>query len=159
MGRTGKAILNASAFIILVPNISHLVVVLQVRLLALSIFILLLLNCFLQDPQNQGMLVLESKSVGQSGLKHGSTAAVLKQLKGQEQTVVEPAALQLLWLLKKNLFCIFTQLIMNKLNYFSRGIDVVRNKIKMFAQQKVTLPKGRHKIIILDEADRYVVFS
>ncbi|XP_040280763.1 replication factor C subunit 2 isoform X2 [Bufo bufo] len=40
------------------------------------------------------------------------------------------------------------------LNAFSfRGIDVVRNKIKMFAQQKVTLPKGRHKIIILDEAD------
>lgn len=37
-----------------------------------------------------------------------------------------------------------------------RGIDVVRNKIKMFAQQKVTLPKGRHKVIILDEADRYV---
>eukprot|EP00483_Globobulimina_turgida_P006772 UN06783 len=35
----------------------------------------------------------------------------------------------------------------------ARGIDVVRNKIKMFAQQKVTLPSGRHKIIILDEAD------
>lgn len=34
-----------------------------------------------------------------------------------------------------------------------RGIDVVRNKIKMFAQQKVTLPRGRHKIVILDEAD------
>ncbi|KAG5673978.1 hypothetical protein PVAND_003974 [Polypedilum vanderplanki] len=34
-----------------------------------------------------------------------------------------------------------------------RGIDVVRNKIKMFAQQKVILPKGHHKIIILDEAD------
>jgi len=34
-----------------------------------------------------------------------------------------------------------------------RGIDVVRNRIKMFAQQKVTLPKGKHKIIILDEAD------
>ncbi|GLH06239.1 hypothetical protein R5R35_003526 [Gryllus longicercus] len=34
-----------------------------------------------------------------------------------------------------------------------RGIDVVRNKIKMFAQQKVTLPPGRQKIIILDEAD------
>jgi len=33
------------------------------------------------------------------------------------------------------------------------GIDVVRNKIKMFAQQKVTLPPGRHKMIILDEAD------
>lgn len=35
-----------------------------------------------------------------------------------------------------------------------RGIDVVRNKIKMFAQQKITLPSGRQKIIILDEADR-----
>ncbi|KAI9207982.1 P-loop containing nucleoside triphosphate hydrolase protein [Polychytrium aggregatum] len=34
-----------------------------------------------------------------------------------------------------------------------RGIDVVRNRIKMFAQKKVTLPPGRHKIIILDEAD------
>ena len=36
-----------------------------------------------------------------------------------------------------------------------RGIDVVRNRIKTFAHLKVTLPKGRHKIIILDEADRY----
>ena len=34
-----------------------------------------------------------------------------------------------------------------------RGIDVVRNRIKMFAQQKCTLPAGKHKIIILDEAD------
>ncbi|KAF9972343.1 replication factor C subunit 4 [Actinomortierella ambigua] len=34
-----------------------------------------------------------------------------------------------------------------------RGIDVVRNKIKTFAQTKVTLPPGRHKIVILDEAD------
>lgn len=34
-----------------------------------------------------------------------------------------------------------------------RGIDVVRNKVKMFAQQQVTLPAGRHKIIILDEVD------
>jgi replication factor C subunit 2/4 len=34
-----------------------------------------------------------------------------------------------------------------------RGIDVVRNKIKMFAQKKLTLPPGRHKIIILDEVD------
>lgn len=34
-----------------------------------------------------------------------------------------------------------------------RGIDVVRNKIKMFAQKKVTLPPGKHKVIILDEAD------
>ena len=34
-----------------------------------------------------------------------------------------------------------------------RGIEVVRNKIKMFAQKKVTLERGRHKIIILDEAD------
>ena len=37
-----------------------------------------------------------------------------------------------------------------------RGIDVVRNKIKAFAQKKVTLPHGRHKIVILDEADRSV---
>lgn len=35
----------------------------------------------------------------------------------------------------------------------ARGIDVVRNKIKMFAQKKVTMPPNRHKIIILDEAD------
>lgn len=35
----------------------------------------------------------------------------------------------------------------------SRGIDVVRNKIKGFAMNKVNLPAGRHKIIILDEAD------
>lgn len=34
-----------------------------------------------------------------------------------------------------------------------RGIDVVREKIKGFAQSKVTLPANRHKIIILDEAD------
>lgn len=34
-----------------------------------------------------------------------------------------------------------------------RGIDVVRNQIKMFAQKKVSLPPGKHKIVILDEAD------
>ena len=34
-----------------------------------------------------------------------------------------------------------------------RGIDVVREKIKGFAQSKVTLPPNRHKIVILDEAD------
>ncbi|TPX41730.1 hypothetical protein SeMB42_g05434 [Synchytrium endobioticum] len=34
-----------------------------------------------------------------------------------------------------------------------RGIDVVRNRIKMFAQTHVTLPSGRQKIVILDEAD------
>lgn len=34
-----------------------------------------------------------------------------------------------------------------------RGIEVVRGRIKAFAQKKVTLPAGRHKIIILDEAD------
>ncbi len=28
----------------------------------------------------------------------------------------------------------------------SRGIDVVRNKIKMFAQKKVKLPPSRHKV-------------
>lgn len=35
----------------------------------------------------------------------------------------------------------------------ARGIDVVRNTIKSFAKRQVTLPPGRHKIIILDEAD------
>jgi len=34
-----------------------------------------------------------------------------------------------------------------------RGIDVVRGRIKAFAQKKVTLPAGKHKVIILDEAD------
>ncbi|KAI3652885.1 hypothetical protein MP228_002310 [Amoeboaphelidium protococcarum] len=34
-----------------------------------------------------------------------------------------------------------------------RGIDVVRNKIKMFCQKKVTLPPNRQKIVILDECD------
>ena len=34
-----------------------------------------------------------------------------------------------------------------------RGIDVVRNKIKIFAQKKVTLPPGCHKLVLLDEAD------
>ncbi|CAO0793411.1 unnamed protein product [Mucor circinelloides] len=34
-----------------------------------------------------------------------------------------------------------------------RGIDVVRSRIKAFAQKKVTLPPGKHKIVILDEAD------
>ncbi|KAH2329688.1 replication factor C subunit 4 [Aspergillus fumigatus] len=33
------------------------------------------------------------------------------------------------------------------------GIDVVRSRIKGFAQKRVTLPPGRHKIVILDEAD------
>ncbi|KAG4951920.1 hypothetical protein JHK85_045787 [Glycine max] len=35
-----------------------------------------------------------------------------------------------------------------------RGIDVVRNKIKMFAQKKVMLSSRRHKIVILAEVDR-----
>jgi replication factor C subunit 2/4 len=30
---------------------------------------------------------------------------------------------------------------------------VIRNKTKLFAQTKVTLPAGRHKVVILDEAD------
>jgi replication factor C subunit 2/4 len=34
-----------------------------------------------------------------------------------------------------------------------RGIDVVRDKIKQFANQKITVPRGMHKLIILDEAD------
>ena len=36
---------------------------------------------------------------------------------------------------------------------YYRGIDAVRHRIKSFAQKKVTLPPGRHKIVILDEAD------
>ena len=35
----------------------------------------------------------------------------------------------------------------------TRGIDVVREKVKMFAQKKVSLPQGFHKIVLLDEAD------
>lgn len=35
-----------------------------------------------------------------------------------------------------------------------RGIDVVRNTVKMFAHKKVSgLAPGRHKIVVLDEAD------
>ncbi|GAA5798405.1 P-loop containing nucleoside triphosphate hydrolase protein [Helicostylum pulchrum] len=34
-----------------------------------------------------------------------------------------------------------------------RSIETVRDNIKKFAQKKVTLPPGKHKIIILDEAD------
>ena len=34
-----------------------------------------------------------------------------------------------------------------------RGIEVVREKIKSFAHQKVVVPENMHKIIILDEAD------
>ena len=41
---------------------------------------------------------------------------------------------------------------------FLRGIDVVRNRIKMFAQQKINLKTGNHKIIILDEADKFFFF-
>ncbi len=37
-----------------------------------------------------------------------------------------------------------------------RGIDVVRNQIKEFAHRKAILPPGRQKVIILDEADRWV---
>jgi replication factor C subunit 2/4 len=35
----------------------------------------------------------------------------------------------------------------------TRGIEVVRTKVKAFAQKKLTLPANRHKIVILDEAD------
>ena len=38
-----------------------------------------------------------------------------------------------------------------------RGIEVVREKIKGFAHQKVNVPPGMHKIIILDEADSLTV--
>nr|GEY61829.1 replication factor C subunit 2 [Tanacetum cinerariifolium] len=39
-------------------------------------------------------------------------------------------------------------------NLTDKVIDVVRNKIKMFANKEITLPHGKNKIIILDEADR-----
>lgn len=64
-----------------------------------------------------------------------------------------PAAHTVLCCMAWALLCIFDMT--GDLLY--RGIDVVRNKIKMFAQKKVTLPPGRHKIIILDEADRHVL--
>ena len=51
--------------------------------------------------------------------------------------------------------CVLSSKLCNLLMW-RRGIDVVRGKIKAFAQKKVTLPAGRHKIIILDEADRCV---
>lgn len=35
----------------------------------------------------------------------------------------------------------------------ARTLDVVRNRIKSFSQTKVTIPNGRHKIVILDEVD------
>jgi replication factor C subunit 2/4 len=35
----------------------------------------------------------------------------------------------------------------------ARGIDVVRNKIKMFAQKKVTLPAGLMVMIIISYDD------
>ena len=34
-----------------------------------------------------------------------------------------------------------------------RGIDIIRESVKTFAQKKVNLPANRQKIIILDEAD------
>lgn len=34
-----------------------------------------------------------------------------------------------------------------------RGIDVVRQDIKSFAKKHVNLPPGRHKVVLLDEAD------
>ena len=45
-----------------------------------------------------------------------------------------------------------------------RGIEVVRNRIKMFAQQKVTLPHGRHKVsskalIVIETPPRLNIFQ
>jgi len=54
--------------------------------------------------------------------------------------------------------CVVTPLVFPWFSTDYSGIDVVRNKIKAFAQKKVTLPPGRHKIIILDEADRHAPF-
>jgi replication factor C subunit 2/4 len=38
-----------------------------------------------------------------------------------------------------------------------RGIEMVRTKLKMFADKKMNLKTGRHKIIILDEADSMTI--
>mmetsp|Transcript_4614 Transcript_4614/g.6802 ORF Transcript_4614/g.6802 Transcript_4614/m.6802 type:complete len:324 (-) Transcript_4614:781-1752(-) len=40
-----------------------------------------------------------------------------------------------------------------------RSLDTVRQRIKLFAQTRVNLPEGRHKIIILDEADSMIKAS
>lgn len=34
-----------------------------------------------------------------------------------------------------------------------RGIDVIRDRIKSFAKEVISLPPGKHKIVILDEVD------
>lgn len=34
-----------------------------------------------------------------------------------------------------------------------RGINVIRDRIKSFAKEIISLPPGKHKIIILDEVD------
>lgn len=47
----------------------------------------------------------------------------------------------------------YTQAVLELNASDDRGIDVVRNQIKQFAQKKCTLPPGKHKLIILDEAD------
>lgn len=60
----------------------------------------------------------------------------------------------LLLLFRVMVMVIFTKMRCVFFCLMNRGIDVVRNKIKMFAQRKVQLPPGRHKIVILDEADR-----
>jgi replication factor C subunit 2/4 len=39
----------------------------------------------------------------------------------------------------------------------ARGIDVVREKIRTFARKKISLPEGKQKIVILDEADAMTV--
>ena len=53
----------------------------------------------------------------------------------------------------------FTSMVLELNASDDRGIDVVRNKIKMFAQKKVTLPPGRHKVVVLDEADSMTAAS
>lgn len=137
-------------------NINHFIAVLPVRLL---IYVPLLLNYFFKTFKNEDYWCLNLNPLGT--LAYNIVSQQLywhswrdrskewenSKLRSTSATVAAE------W----NLSCNFTQLIMNHLIYCSRGIDVVRNKIKMFAQQKVTLPKGRHKIIILDEADRYIV--
>jgi len=35
----------------------------------------------------------------------------------------------------------------------SRGVEFIRNTVKTFAKKKLTLPPGRHKVIIIEEAE------
>lgn len=86
---------------------------------------------------------------GYWNVSHISASSTLLLLSWSKTTIMQMHVLCVCAMLT-TVCCVLSECLL-----LCRGIDVVRNKIKMFAHQKVTLPKGRHKIIILDEADRY----